>query len=794
MNKVLIQLAMTLGGVLSGTVGGALSYLNTLLKSGYKNALQFHQEGIAFAREMGMSAKEAQAYTEVLTDRTEKLAMKYGVAAEQVKELQRNISVATSRQLMLNESQAEQFLQLNKLAGSSTVNKFTEEMMNGMGGQLDTVTGAVSKAYATAARSGLNAQKVSEKIANNLSLTNKLSFRTGIEGLTRMAIQAEKVGINLSSIQGVADKFLEIDDAIENSARLNMLGGNAAILGGNPLDMAYEANYDPEALQNRIVKMAQGAAKFDAQKGIATVDPVMQDYLKNVAKAIGMNPEELVGSAKKQASNAFKEQNISASVMAGLTQEQRDFLINKSNVANGKTTYTANVNGKSQTFDLTKGDIIPQEVLDEMMKYSGMSDREIMETNAKSLSSINEILTGISDSITAMFAKFIEGMFPEMQGDLKKFGAWAKGELLPLAKDMGVAVRGAYEWLKAHKEPIKSFFSAVLGFLDFATKNWKVLLATIAGWKVLKGLRNAGILGGKSGAAGAAARASSKEALKNSTKNARQMYKYDVSRGHSKKAAFKAANKDAVRMAGGYGKLAKAGVKMAKGGGIAAIGGTLAGMAVDEMVENGTIEKGSDTHKWSQAGARALEYGGTGAALGGMIGSVVPVIGNAAGAAVGAVVGGIWGAVSGWMDANADGKEEAEKKAKEGAKAAQHWKGGFINNGSIGIENPIIGSSIGQTTNGASSTIDTAQYGEAILNPTQQKNFMALANGETPVKPKKSLGEAEYIYKPNRSQTSNVNGNTITVKDFNININGTLKLDVGTYSKNIDARCLLNIL
>ena len=790
MNKVLIQLAMTLGGVLSGTVGGALSYLNTLLKSGFKNALQFHQEGIAFAREMGMSAKEAQAYTEVLTDRTEKLAMKYGVAAEQVKELQRNISVATSRQLMLNESQAEQFLQLNKLAGSSTVNKFTEEMMNGMGGQLDTVTGAVSKAYATAARSGLNAQKVSEKIANNLSLANKLSFRTGIEGLTRMAMQAEKVGMNLSSIQGVADKFLEIDDAIENSARLNMLGGNAAILGGNPLDMAYEANYDPEALMKRVTKMAQGAAKFDAQKGIATVDPMMQDYLRNVAKAIGMNPEELVGSAKKQASNAFKEQNISASVMAGLTQEQRDFLINKSNVANGKTTYTANVNGKSQTFDLTK-DVVPKEVLDEMMKYSGMSDREIMETNAKSLSSINEILTGIRDSITAMFAKFIEGMFPEMQGDLKKFGAWAKGELLPLAKDMGIAVRGAYDWLKANKEPIKSFFSAVIKFLDFAVKNWKILLATIAGWKVLKGLSNAGIIG--RGGAGAAAKASAKSTLKNSTKLARGEYKAGRGMGMTKKAAFSEANKNAVRAAGGYGKLAKAGAKMAKGGGIAAIGGVLGGMAVDEMVENGTIERGSNTHKWSQAGVRALEYGGTGAALGGMIGSVVPVIGNAAGAAVGATIGGIWGAISGWMDANEDGKEAAKEKAQEGAKAAQHWKGGFIKSGSIGIENPVAGSAIGSTTNGASSVVDTAQYGEAILNPTQQKNFMAIANGETPVKPKNSLGEEpEYIYKQTGSQTSSVNGNTITVKDFNINISGTLKLDAGNYSKSIDGRELLN--
>ena len=137
MHKLWIQAAMMLGGVIRGTIGGALGYLNTLLMSGFTTATKFHQEGIAFARELGMNAKEAQAYTEVLTERTERLAMKYGVAAEQVHELQKNISVATSRQLMLNDSQAEGFLQLNKLVGSSTVSKFTEEMMNGMGGQVD---------------------------------------------------------------------------------------------------------------------------------------------------------------------------------------------------------------------------------------------------------------------------------------------------------------------------------------------------------------------------------------------------------------------------------------------------------------------------------------------------------------------------------------------------------------------------------------------------------------------------------------------------------------------------------
>ncbi len=68
---------------------------------------------------------------------------------------------------------------------------------------------------------------------------------------------------------------------------------------------------------------------------------------------------------------------------------------------------------------------------------------------------------------------------------------------------------------------------------------------------------------------------------------------------------------------------------------------------------------------------------------------------------------------------------------------------------------------------------------------------MALAN-DAPKVQAKPVGEKEYIYIPNRSEPSNVNGNTITVKDFNINLSGTLKLDGGNNSKNIDVNALLN--
>jgi len=473
--------------ILGGAANAGFGSLLTLLKSGFNTAVKFHQEGIAFAREMGMSAKEAQAYTEVLTERTENLAAKYGVAAEQVIELQKNISVATSRQLMLNDAQAEQFLQINKLVGSSTVSKFTDEMMNGMGGSLQSVTGAVSKAYTLASKSGLNAQKISEKIANNLNLANKLSFRTGIDGLTRMAMQAEKIGMNLQTIDSVANKFMDFESAIESSAQLSMLGGAAGAIGGNPLDMMYEANYDPEALQKRIPQMLSGLAKFDPTKGVAHLNGFAQEMARNIGKGLGIDPTEAVNIAKRTAANQYKEQNISPRLRnMGLSQEQMDFLINKSDVKDGKVSLTT---ANNETIDLgavSKSGEEMKKLLDEMMKYDNMSEKDIMEQNAQTLTSINEQLSGISASISAMFSGFLNGLLPGITKDIKDYGAWAKQKLEPLAKDMGKSVREAYNTLKVLSPVIKTLGSGLIKFMQFVTQHWKLTLAAILAIKAAK--------------------------------------------------------------------------------------------------------------------------------------------------------------------------------------------------------------------------------------------------------------------------------------------------------------------
>ena len=49
----------------------------------------------------------------------------------------------------------------------------------------------------------------------------------------------------------------------------------------------------------------------------------------------------------------------------------------------------------------------------------------------------------------------------------------------------------------------------------------------------------------------------------------------------------------------------------------------------------------------------------------------------------------------------------------------------------------------------------------------------------------------EYIYTPSNSQTSNTNSE-VKVNDFNVNISGTIRLDGGNNSQNIDVKNLLN--
>ena len=463
------------------TVGGEIT---SLARQGANAVMQYHQEGISFARSLGMTLKESQSYTSVLIDRASELGIKYGIAADKVLELQRNLSEATGRAAMLNNSDAERLVQINKLVGSDVTSVFTSTIMNNLGGQISTVEGAVSKAYATAAKSGLNAASFSKKVADNLALANQYSFRDGVDGITRMTAMSEKLGVNMKSISASIDHFLDLTDAIEGSAKLNMLGGAAAVNGSNPLTMSYEANYDPEAFLERMKDTLGGYASFDTKSGMATVNGMNRDFVANIAKAIGISLDDAMTMAKKQAEAKYKESAFGGQLSL-YSQEEKDFILNKSYVGeDGQLKMTDSMGRERNVNDLSSSG-----ELSKMMTMSNMSNDEIIRSQASSLVSIQESIEGIRTSITADAAKAFQEVLPSIQSGIYKLGGYIQHTLQPLWGGIANGVKSIVDYLNGNTSIIRKGFGIVEKIFSTLSSNFKTVIAAIIGYKLLGGLR-----------------------------------------------------------------------------------------------------------------------------------------------------------------------------------------------------------------------------------------------------------------------------------------------------------------
>ena len=674
MPQALLAIFTQIASVIGGGINGALGMMTSLISKGFQATVQFHKEGIAFAREVGLSAREAQAYTQVLTERTEKLALKYGVAVDAIKEVQRGIVDATGKQYMLNEAEAERQVQINKLVGAGTANQFTEQMMNHMGAQLSTVQGAVSKAYATAAKSGLNVAKFSKEVAKNLSLANKLSFRDGVNGIIRMTALSEKLGFNLQSVENAANKFMDLDSAIESSAQLQMLGGAAGAYGSNPLTMAYEANYDPEAFTERMTKMLGGYAQFDAKTGMANVNGMNRDFVKNIAQAMGISMDEAMSIAKKQAEIKYKEGAYSTE-LGKISKENRDAVLNRSYVDTNTGHLMINdVSGKAH--DITKNGL-DESILEELQKFDNMSEKDIMQKQAETLTDIQQQIDGIGDSFAASIAKHLNQYIPGATTAIKNFAKEVQPSVVEIGRNVGEFVKTALDWLRDNKETIKNVAKGVFGVTAWLTKHWPLLIALWAGKKILGvSLPGGTTIGGKLGAKALGGvknvRGKALNAVKTMWKTpfklakssirATKAFKGAITHGSGLKGAFSAAKTSLSRA----GTLKTFG-KLAKSGGIGILG-AVGGIGVDYLADKGKIQKGGKAHQALKATTTAVEYGAVGAMFGPL------------GAGIGAAVGAIKGAYDTWKSLPENADKDFIDYAKsvgdsivEGGKEAFNW-------------------------------------------------------------------------------------------------------------------------
>lgn len=786
LSKGMLGLLGEIASLINGAIASGLKLVNNLVSSGFKMAFQFNESAMAFSRQAGLTAKQAQAYTEVLSTRAKDLGEKYGIAAEEVTKLEKNLAKATGRVIMLSQAQADMQVAINRTVGEQTADEFSQIMMRTMGAQIKTVQGAVSKAYATAAKNGLDAAGMAAKVAQNLSMANRLTFRNGVDGLTKMVALSEKFGFNVQTIESAANSFMDLQDSIENAAKLTMLGGAAGALGGNPLDMTYEANADPEAFAERLTKMAAGYAQFDAEAGIAKINYMSRDMLKGIADVMHVSLDEMVTIAKKQAEIKYKNEVFGRDLdrLTGGDEKMKDFILNKAQYnTETKSLELTDRSGKARDISYFTNTKQGQEQLQEMMRFNKMSDEEIVREQAQAVVSIKDRLEGYFTTIQGIFAEKISPFIPQMQkflGDVYRIVVPHLSQIADNVKELLVTLFTP-ENLGKVKDGITALVKGLAWLGKVLTSNWKWLIAGALltpvisvltwGFNMLAMFRGGG--GGGAGAPAGAAQPGFFKALSN-------VWKYDRGAGLGRFAAGKHALASAIRA----NPAAAAGIGLGVG---------LLGTGMRTFADDEGIEKGN-------AGDIALSVGGNVLQKAGSLGGLGAGIGGPWGAAIGATVGLVWGLYDGIKNVS----EIQNRKAKQVEEALNRYdkRDQAHNSYAAGESDRVYDNGINLPPVGANSVVkdETWAVANRQMLPGHERAILEL--GESPmtrgqreeinsfVRAKEYDGATHiYVVKDN---TGNAVTNNTQPTNSTITFNGTVRIEGGNTYKDYDINDLVN--
>lgn len=310
-----------LDNMLGGTISGTLSLIYEELQKAGSMWRDFNDTVIKDTRTIGLTIRDTAGYQRTVMEDSKRLTSTYGIAANEVMKFQSNLAQATGRAQLLNEEERRNMAAMNKLLGPETTNA-TVKAFDELGGSVETATAHAAQTYEIAKRYGLDASQASATFAKNLKMANTYNFSSGIQGITKMTLLAQKLKFNMDSIARAADKFSTIEGAIENSAKLQMLGGNLGAMFSNPMDAMYEALNDMEGFTNRIVSGMSQRGKFNKASGVVELSPQDKMLIKEQAEALGMSREELTNMVTQ----STKNKQIESELKGQFTEEQKAYV------------------------------------------------------------------------------------------------------------------------------------------------------------------------------------------------------------------------------------------------------------------------------------------------------------------------------------------------------------------------------------------------------------------------------------------------------------------------------------
>lgn len=273
--------------------------------------MQVQDRSFKVARQMGLSREQAAAMTQAQLQMTKELAFEYGVTQEQLMKFQETYTQETGKAVQLTKGEIESMTVMSKLGDDNQAAQWASEMSK-YGKGIEETAGEFVLIQDKAKALGLNASKATETIAKNLHLANSYTFIDGTNGITKMALKAQSLRVDMEQMMGAVDKFQDIQSAIETTANLQMLGGGFAAQFSNPMAALYGGLNDPNQIMDMVTNAVKGEAKYNEKTGEAEISGLGMAKLRAAKQQLGVSVEQLSQLAKSQAVNAEVDKAMGA--------------------------------------------------------------------------------------------------------------------------------------------------------------------------------------------------------------------------------------------------------------------------------------------------------------------------------------------------------------------------------------------------------------------------------------------------------------------------------------------------
>lgn len=284
-------------------------------------------------------------------------------------------------------------------ASADNVTDIAGELMR-MGQSSGQVKDYMEGASKMAQKFGVSSKRAMEAISRNIKNIRTMGFKGGEESLTRMAIKAEKLNMNVDEIFDVAKKARNIEGAMDMASELQLAGGSFANI--NPMDLLSAARNGPEELQKILTTMGKDVGKFNEKTGKYEFDAVDTDRLQMVADATGQTLDSIQNMIQSNAETA-KKTDMFKGVTDGLTDLDAEM------VNSGLSDMMKIGKDGKVTFD-AESDMAKRmgvESMEDLQKLSGEELRQKMSADAKNLEDQN--------TANASFAKSLERFWTSIQ-------------------------------------------------------------------------------------------------------------------------------------------------------------------------------------------------------------------------------------------------------------------------------------------------------------------------------------------------------------------------------------------